>query len=310
MPPEPRLSPHAINQYIREEITKLLHAHNIYALESYGWIDAYNEIPDPELVGHAMQERDSFAWRFFLAAADSPSPPHLQEWEKALVIAGGDFEGLMEAARLSIGLMLYQDALVREDASAPDSFFAVHLIAAMLLLGTASDRLRDFFISAVFQKITERPRRGPATAPEYYTDGMFIKRRDRSRYVTPFNEALYCPLLGHADPVATSAAALPALAERLENFRLMRHDVVHVLATEKGKQHQRLVRNPPSAHDDDGDFFEITDDMLKEATESADAEHHERIFAPIRWYQLLVEGSHHVFVIENTLRRLNRVPPL
>jgi hypothetical protein len=52
----------------------------------------------------------------------------------------------MEMARLSIGLMLFQDARVGEDTTAPDSLFAVHLLAAMLLLASASDRLRDFFI--------------------------------------------------------------------------------------------------------------------------------------------------------------------
>jgi hypothetical protein len=187
MPTDPSVSPQTINQYIREEITELLVNNEVYELQSYGWIDAHTH--DPELVGHAMQQTDSFAWRFLLAAIDSPNPPQLNPWEKALAVSGGDFEGLMEAARISIGLMLFQDARVGENITAPDSFFSVHLMGAMFLLGAASDRLRDFFVSAVFHKITERPRRRSATITDYYNKGRF-KHDDRIRYVTPFREAL------------------------------------------------------------------------------------------------------------------------
>src|ERR1700752_3296412 len=113
MPSESLPSPRAITQYIREEIRTLLQANDIYELESYGWLDAYNDIVDPELIGHPMRQRDSFWWRF-LFATDCPNPPQLTPWEKSLVIADGDFEGLMEAARLSIGLMLFQRDKVGE----------------------------------------------------------------------------------------------------------------------------------------------------------------------------------------------------
>jgi hypothetical protein len=298
MPTDPSVSPQTINQYIREEITELLINNEVYELETYGWLDA--DTHDPELVGHAMQQTDSFAWRFLLAAMASANPPQLNPWEKALVISGGDFEGLMEAARISIGFTLFQDALVGENLTAPDSFGDVHLMGAMFLLGAASDRLRDFFVSAVFHKITERPRRRSGTSTDYYNKGRF-KNDARSRYVTPFSEALYDTLANYDDPIASSVAKLPALADGIENFRLLRNDIVHVIATEEGRRQAHIVNNPP--HPETDTDFEITHEMLKDAVDTLNAARRARNSTPIHWYQLLIEASNHVFIVENTLRR-------
>jgi hypothetical protein len=119
-----------------------------------------------------------------------------------------------------------------------------HLMGAMFLLGAASDRLRDFFVSAVFHKITERPRRRSGTSTDYYNKGRF-KNDARSRYVTPFSEALYDTLANYDDPIASSVAKLPALADGIENFRLLRNDIVHVIATEEGRRQAHIVNNPP-----------------------------------------------------------------
>jgi hypothetical protein len=56
--PEQMPSPQRIDKYIRAEMDALLHANEIYALDTY----------DPELVGHTMHQRDSLYWRSFLAA--------------------------------------------------------------------------------------------------------------------------------------------------------------------------------------------------------------------------------------------------
>jgi hypothetical protein len=283
-----------VDQRIYEEMTALLHANQIYDLGSYGWIDA--DTHDPDLVGHAMAQTDSFAWRFLLAAMDSPSPPKLTNWQKSLAISGGDFEGLMETARLSIGLMLFQDAH-RENAHARE-FLSLHLMGAMFLLGAASDRLRDFFIAAVFHKIAERPRAGFPT--DYYARRSF-QNRDRHQYVTSFYEAALSKLAAPHGSIASSLAKLPELAEEIEKFRSMRNDIVHRIATEQGQQQHSLVNEPPSKAREDTDW-ESTVEMVRELSEQTEAEHRERISNPMRWYRLLVEASNHVFIIENTLR--------
>jgi hypothetical protein len=287
MPTEYLLSPQTTNKYIREEMTRLLHTNHIYELDSHGWIDA--DTYDPVLIGHAMNQLDSLSWRFFDAAMNSPSPPQLEQWEKFLMISGGDFEGLMEAARLSMGFMLFQDALVNEDTTASDSFFPVHLMSAMMLLGSASDRLRDFFIAAVFHKTAEK-----------YQTGKY-KGQKRSWYTTSFNEAREC--LGNRPELpAASVTKLPDLAGQIHGFRKMRNKTVHVIATELGRQKQRLVDDPPSAHADEFNWV-ITDEILDTYSMEVETEHQNRISHPMDWYRLLIETSNHVFIIENTLRR-------
>jgi hypothetical protein len=292
------VSPHNMNKYLYEEITTLLHINQIYELGSYGWIDA--DTHDPELVGHAMAQTDSFSWRFLLAALESPSPPKLMEWQKSLAVAGEDFEGLLEAARLSIGLTLFQDALSRGNAHAPE-FFSLHLMGAMFLLGAASDRLRDFYISAIFQKIAERPRTSSSTNTDYYAKGSF-QSRGRRQYATPFYEASICKLAGRPEPIASSSAKLPALADEIDKFRFMRNEIVHRIATKQGQQQHRLVNDPPSSAADKPDWEPPSERILQKLSEEAEAEHRERIDNPMRWYRLLVKASNHVFIIENTLR--------
>jgi hypothetical protein len=75
MPTEYPPSPQTTNEYIREEMTRLLHTNHIYTLDSHGWIDA--DTYDPEMVGHTMNQLDSLSWRFLDGAMNSPSPPQL-----------------------------------------------------------------------------------------------------------------------------------------------------------------------------------------------------------------------------------------
>jgi hypothetical protein len=121
----------------------------------YGWLNADDH--DPEMVGHATAQTSSLSWRI-LEAKDKPNAPQIETWEKSLVVAGGDFEGLMEASRISIGLML-----VHEKAW---DFFSVHLMGSMFFLSAASDQLRDSYISAVFAETTKG--RSPVAQQTYF----------------------------------------------------------------------------------------------------------------------------------------------
>src|SRR4051794_16011045 len=101
MSDDPGLSPKNADEYIRAETKKLLHERRIYDLNSYGWSgpDDY----DPKMIGHAMWQTDSLAFRqldahFSATHSGGPAPRVLEPWEQFLVQSGGDFEGLMQAA--------------------------------------------------------------------------------------------------------------------------------------------------------------------------------------------------------------------
>lgn len=258
-----------------EQMTQLLRANHIYELGSYGWIDS--EAYDPELVGHAMWQTHPPWWTFLEVQRLGLSPPHPSRWQKCLAIAGGDFEGLMEASRLSVGLML-----LAEESHSADSFFSVHLMGAMILLGAASDRLRDLFVATVFHKSTD----------EYY------RGRKHRLYTAPFEHAIES-LEGYPEQVTASVATLSPLAKQLQEFRRVRNNIVHDVATELGRQQQRLVNDPPVGDELD---WELTDKMVHELSEQNEACHKKRLSQPICWYKLLINASNHVFIVENKLR--------
>jgi hypothetical protein len=82
----PFSSDQTTNEYIREEMTRLLHTNHIYTLDSHGWIDA--DTYDPEMVGHTMNQLDSLSWRFLDAAMNSPSPPQLATFRRKKQVFG------------------------------------------------------------------------------------------------------------------------------------------------------------------------------------------------------------------------------
>jgi hypothetical protein len=230
-----------------------------------------------------MRQTDSLAFRLLVGE----HPPPLLPWQKFLVIAADDFEGLLEAARLSIGLMLFQSDIIGErpdtfDTSIPLPLISVHLMSSMIFLSAASDRLRDVFVAAVYNKTTAE-----------YHHGKYNKK-PRSWYTTPFIEAIEYLQDG---TFSESVAALPPLTEEIHKFREARNEIVHVIATALAQRGKDLVNNPPSAHDDEEEFeidWEATNAMIAEA----EAEHRERMSRAIRWYQLLIEVSNHVFIID------------
>ena len=283
-------------QQLRAEIDELLHARGIYRLESYGWIDA--DTYDPDLIGHAMNQTDSLSFRYFLAAMDAPDAPYLTEWQKSLIIAGGDFEGLMEAVRLSIGLLLFEDSLPPTNTNR-SAFLSLHLMSAMFLLGAASDRIWDFFVLAVFKKPRERPRQSPTK--DYYAKGKF-ENRERSKYSTAFHEA--SRLTGKTNDISDSLTELPNITEKIELFRESRNGIVHRIATEQGQQELRLVNDPPSNDGTDHvDWTPPSEEVIREMRYQEETEHQKRIAEPIDWYKTLIEASNHVFIIENGLRK-------
>lgn len=67
------LSPQIANEFIRDEITKLLHARHVYELGNYGWSgpDDY----DSEMIGHAMWQTGSLYFHFLEAHFSATHAP-------------------------------------------------------------------------------------------------------------------------------------------------------------------------------------------------------------------------------------------
>lgn len=289
-----------IDEYLRKEIARLLHALGIYDLNSYGWSgpDDY----DPKMMGHAMWQTDSLSFRhldahFSATHSGGPAPRVLEPWEQFLVQSGGDFEGLMQATWLSIGLTLFHQQTTDRDHYAENSLFQVQLISSTVLLSTAADRLRDLFIAAVFQVNTKLYQNARAE------EDSKKSRRERTAvwYSGPFYEASGLAIASqHAQE---SFAALPAMADKMFVYRSLRNEVVHSVATEMGRRERELAgRKAPDEVSEDFSYEDV-----RRWQEQADADYRARVEADaarlIDWYRLLIEMSNEVFIVENTLRR-------
>jgi hypothetical protein len=278
---------------VQEAITNLLHENQLYAIGAYGWSGP--DDVDSETVGHAMWQTDGPTDALLESgmAHGRARTPQVTKWQILCSIAGADFEGLMIAARLSIGHALYQIRTLGERLDAEDSLASVHLLSAAMTLGAASDRLRDLFIAAVFQKTSRAYDRstGPGATERRLFDTPFREARTLGKDLPKFEDAL---------------PKLERLAMDNLPFRTARNKLVHELATELGRQRQAAIRNLNDARADSSAWEKLTDADFKAMKVQAEADDARKIAEaldpPMAWYRLLVETANEVFIVENVLR--------
>lgn len=290
-PPDDRLR--ELSRALNAEVLELLSANGVRELDSYGWSGP--DDVDPANVGHAMRQTDSLAFRVLNARmavlqSQQTDYPSLTTWERFLIRSDGDFEGLMNAGRLAIGLALFEI-----EANPPSSFhaneaFQLHLISSIVTLGSASDRIRDFFIAANFQ----------LNRADYFK-GCWRTKGDRNGYVAPFQEAQ--SIIGSNSALQSAFSKIQEFAEDVAKFRRGRHVVVHDIATGTGSRHEEIANDPAPTPWGDLEFDYA--EMIAAASTS------EQAFADsvkaslkrsIDWYRSLVSLSNLAFVIENRLR--------
>jgi hypothetical protein len=284
-------TPGQMEDWLRKRIDTLTHARDIYAIGSYGWLDAYTE--DSELIGHAMwQVSPPFGIDVSIhESALRPGQTELDPWQAALAISGVEFDGMMDAARLSLGLALFHADRVKDVLVGGRDFYELHYMSAMIALGMASERIRAFFIAGVHRKTEDEYERGKH-------DG-----KHRKHYTTPFIEAL-AAMTGGSEMLAEALQGLPVLAEGAQEFTKARNAIVHDLATELGRLEKRRIKNElPSEWPKDAIDF----DAMRRAGQEAEQRHRQQIDdaldGPVSWYKLLVELSNKVFMAEYETRR-------
>jgi hypothetical protein len=275
-----------LEEYIMGEVRTCLHANDIFPLNRYGYLD--ENTPDPNFLGHSEHP---LGWDFAFANSSMGKPltSPLEPWREFLAVCYEDFQGLMASARLAIGLTLFHGELLKENIFADSALFELHRIGSIINLDMAADRLRDFFIAAVFSKKTKE-----------YEHGKY-DGNSRKRYVTPFVEAAHASG-GLQDALSELVRKLDTNAGTLFDYRKQRNEIVHEIATQMGRmESKRLSDISPSS-------------SRKERV--LNQQERERIFAghkelvvselqmPMQWYRLLVRTSSNAF--EYTLRTLGR----
>jgi len=264
---------------------------SIYDIGSYGWVNENDE--DTDLIGHAMWQTNQPSFDHNALFREAPVHRRPKEIEKEILVAGEDFCGLMQASRISIGLMILWYPQARQKPFNENSFFWVHHTDAFLKLSIASDRLRDLLIVACTGN----------TAKSYKDMG-----RSYRYYVKPFQDA--SSLLANRGlndhHLAEPLAVLPNFADQLFTYIDRRNKIVHEVATRMAKIVGKSVSDlqerydheqehgftPPSR--DPSVWATGTDTHFKELQSKIDCSSLEIT----EWYRLLVQASNSIFQVE------------
>ncbi len=264
----------------------LLEHTGIRDIGHYGWLDAYNA--DPEYLGHAIIQTDPpFDWDIIRPPAKMPE---LNPWQKDCAVAQADFSGVMTTARLSLGLTAFHAEEFQSNSFYIGELFYLHRMGTVVNLGIASDRIRDFFITSIFEQTTK----------EYNGNGKFNAQK-RCWYQTPFLEAV--PLLKSVcSALSFSPENIVKMSEEIHNFRESRNAIIHEIATHDGDFEKRRVNGQLPQTRFDGDYKKF-----QESIKLAEASHRDKILQVLtdlrHCYELLVKFSSDIFVGHYEWRR-------
>lgn len=275
---------------LEREVEQALTDASVYDIGSYGWLNENDA--DPEFIGHAMWQTDQPHIDENSLLGEAPVHNRPKEIEKEILTAGEDFCGMMQASRLSVGLMLLWRSQSIKNPLHENNFFWLHHTDAFLKLEIASDRLRKLLIIACTGEILE----------------LYEKKRKLNRwYATPYQDAgsLLASRGLRDDRLSRPLAALPALGQELWLFIQRRNEIVHGIATRWAKSVREIVSELQERYDqeqksgftprDQMSWFPMPNNNVeKELVHNLDNAAQELK----DWYSLLIRTSNSVFEIE------------
>ena len=285
-------------EYLDQEAGCLLLSQGIYDIGNYGWKSENTE--DPEYIGHAMWQISppmETEWDYLFC--NGPVRHRPTEKEKLLIVSGSDFEGLMRASRLSIGLCLLHGTIAIQKPLDDNHYFWLHHTDSILQLNMASDRMREYFVVAFFDETS---------------DSYKKKGRKNGWFVTPFIEARdYCQQKQIKQNIVSAVMSLPDMAEKIYLFRESRNGLVHEISTKLGKMHKELVESQQQAFDSKAMSnvgMDMSDhDLIRQKQFDVNQKHQQELSNSsqliVEWYRTLVKFSSHIFEVEHWLRKSN-----
>jgi hypothetical protein len=270
----------------------------IYSLLDYGWEDA--DTPSSEYTGLAMWDLDApfkLDFAFWDRSTPPPSPTDRQE---AFHKAAEDFIGTMDLAQNALALTRYcYEHRKRPDVLDEEELFWEHHAAACLWMNISSDRLLDYFVMARFsitvKKLTSRPD---------------FRRLDNE--IGLITRIFGMPGNNEGPQAKVASEGLIKLSEQLDTLRKTRNEIVHEIASRRGRNAFIALMNQRKDAEQ-VPYTPLTFNHSKEglATLSevsqflAEAKHAELINALSQlkaWYKLLVRAASLIFEFEYWIR--------
>jgi len=291
---------------IASSVDDILTKNSIYKIGNYGWLNEYDV--DPEYVGHAIwQIEPPGKLDLDYPYSGKPLKNRPDDLDEAILVAGEDFSALMEASRLSIGLMLMHQELALNKINTinnEDQFFWLHYLDSILKLNIASDRLRKYFIIGATRLKVED----------------YEKKENRNKwFVPPFEQAkdILIKAGAYQSKFDKNLSKAASLACKVFKMIKKRNFIVHEIATRWAKANKKLINEQRDSFDrekangfkkeDFSEYESLSFDDLKESHKIAEQKHKKEmkdiIKEVINWYQNLIDLSGYVFEIEYEVRR-------
>jgi hypothetical protein len=278
-----------LNDTVHEEVERLLREAKISKLSNFGWLNAND--PDPELIGHAkwQVEPPIDDPLFFNARATyRPKQPEPPDWLRAVAVAGSDFEGLMEAARMSMGLLLLSIDAARGREFFDDAFFDIHRMSALMYLATASERLRELFIAAAFRKKQD----------DYNKSKVKAAGKSRREFSSPFAEAT-TKFSGY-ECLSKLNCLIPDVLEMRRERNILVHEIATAMAHREREGHARKGELADLTTENFQEFRRLRSVIRERLAQERDT----TINRLSKRYTLLVLTSNEIFDFENQVRLL------
>ena len=280
-------------EHINKQVQALLQANSIYDIDYYGWVP--QGVAVKENVGHAMWKMtppfDTCSSSIINGECTTYRPT---KKDKHLTVTGSDFEGLMKASSMSIGLCLLYKDVALHNCYEDNHFFWLHHTSSLILLNMASDRIRDYFIASFFNQTEEEFKKSS---------------RKNGWYVAPFIKAKEELYKTSDSNVTVIVKSLPDIANKIYSFREQRNCIVHEISTKEGKFNKELVEKEQKKYDLKSTSTILNDykseKYIKEQNNNINPYEVEIIESSaiiIDWYKILMEFSSDIFESEYWLR--------
>lgn len=286
-------------EYTEKYINELLNEYNLFPLINYSYIE--HDEPNPDYAGIASWYSSP------LTDLGDPSfnPEDLTPAQKKVVIAGVEFEGMLDSARMSIGYqLLYLDnacnpvfenidvSWLKPPFLGGTTLFCLHLNNALITLNIASDRVRELFLVLLEMEGIE------------YCDKNH--NGSKAAYSKPFKEARSTFQISEEKSAAelkTQLDKAARLSQEVQGFREYRNKVVHEVGSQNARLTIKLLDTPYRTEEEKISTYEYNEELLtKHEQEKKD----KIIFESkktIDWYGKLVELVNCVFWIESLIRK-------
>jgi hypothetical protein len=264
-----------------------LHDNDLYEITGYGWSD--HDTIDPAFAGHALWQTRPPAEPDWQAIFDGGIPQtNPSAKQETLVTHGEDFIGAMQAARQAAGIALCLNQTINPESSDDDHYW-FHTATCALWLGIASDRIRDYFLLAIFGQ----------------TDKQYFKtRKEPGHWAAPFAVGIE---QARDECERNLLTTLEPLGQSLRSSREERHVITHAIATRTARrsadtlseQRTRATSRDPYPSRQEITFEELRDSLPSTYHHDERAQAFQRVKA---WYECLVQASNIVFEVEYNRR--------